>query len=94
MELTVHPWRAERTYIARRYETLLANFPNLLLQDVDRSVVRRAAQLRAKYDIAPADALHVATGLCSDATGLVTNDLHLRRLNDEIDVIVLDEYLA
>ena len=94
MELTVHPWKAEKSAVARQYETLLANFPNLFLQDMNRTVARRAAQLRAKHSLAPADALHVATALCHDATGFVTNDLKLQCVDEEIDVIVLEQFVA
>jgi predicted nucleic acid-binding protein len=93
MELTVQPWRVSRPAVARTYEALLLHFPNLSLVDVTRDVARRAARLRAGYGVRPADALHVATALISRATGFVTNDLGLRRMAPELDVIVLQEYV-
>jgi predicted nucleic acid-binding protein len=92
MELTVHPWRQQKPAVAQEYEMLLVNFPNLTIPDVDRSIVRRAAQLRAIHNLQPADALHVATALCHNATGFVTNNLRLQRLEDQIDVIMLDRF--
>ena len=92
MELTVLPWRQGRADVARQYELLLVNFPNLTLVDVSRDVARRAAQLRALYNIRPADALLVATALVSQATAWVTNDKNLRRLAPEIEVFVLDSW--
>ena len=59
MELTVHPWRQNRSAVAREYEALLAHFPNLTLAGVTREVARQAAQLRARYRVRPADALQV-----------------------------------
>ncbi|MFQ5614118.1 MAG: type II toxin-antitoxin system VapC family toxin, partial [Anaerolineae bacterium] len=44
MELTVHPWRMNRPDVAREYEIMLTNFPNLYLADVTRDVARKAAQ--------------------------------------------------
>ena len=68
MELTVHPWRINRADVARQYEALLVNFPNLRLTDVSREIARQAAKLRAKYNVRPADALQVATALTGGAT--------------------------
>lgn len=93
MEVTVWPWKQNRGDVARQYELLLANFPNLITVDVSRNVARKAAQLRALYNVRPADALLVATGLVSGATGWVSNDAKLRRLSPELEVFVLDDWL-
>lgn len=93
MELTVHPWRIDRGDIARQYEALLINFPNLKLVDVSREVARQAAQLRAKYNLRPADALQVATAIISGATLWVSNDKALKRLEPAIEVIVLEDFV-
>lgn len=93
MELTVRPWQMDRPAVAREYETLLAHFPHLTLADVTRDVARRAAQLRARYRLRPADALQVATALVHGATAFVTNDRALKRLTPALDVIVLDDLI-
>lgn len=93
MELTVWPWKQNRGDVARQYEVLLANFPNLTIVDVSRDVARKAAQLRALYNVRPADALLVATGLVSNATAWISNDTQLRRLSPEVEVLVLDDWL-
>jgi predicted nucleic acid-binding protein len=92
MELTVRPWQVGRPAVAREYEALLVHFPHLTLADVTRDVARRAAQLRARHRIRPADALHVATALVHRATGFVTNDRRLMQLSSGLDTIVLDEF--
>jgi predicted nucleic acid-binding protein len=94
LELTVRPWRMNRPDIAREYEAVLANFPNLHLADVSRDVARRAAQLRASYNLRPADALQIAAALIHQATVWVSNDKKLRRLGPILDVIILDEFVA
>jgi predicted nucleic acid-binding protein len=94
MELTVHPWRINRADIARQYEVLLANFPNLRLIDVTREIARQAAQLRASYNVRPADALQVASAMISQATLWVSNDKKLKRLGAEIEIVILEDYLA
>jgi predicted nucleic acid-binding protein len=92
MELTVRPWQIGRPAVAREYETLLVHFPHLTLADVTRDVARRAAQLRARYLLRPADALQVATALVHGATAFVTNDRRLRRLKPVLDIIILDDF--
>ena len=91
MELTVRPWRVGRPAVAREYEALLVHFPNLILADVTREVARHAAQLRAGYRVRPADALQAATALVYGATAFVTNDRRLTRLENVLDVIVLED---
>ncbi|MCB9098731.1 MAG: PIN domain-containing protein [Anaerolineales bacterium] len=94
MELTVHPWRINRGDIARQYEALLVNFPHLKIVEVSREVARQAAQLRANYNLRPADALQVATALVSGATAWVSNDKQLKRLETVIEVLILEEFGA
>jgi predicted nucleic acid-binding protein len=91
MELTVRPWRLGQAAVAREYETLLAHFPNLRLAEVTRDVARRAAQLRGRYRVRPADALQVATALLLGATAWVTNRHRLARLDPMLDVVILDD---
>ena len=93
MELTVHPWRLNRGDIARQYEVLLLNFPNLGLVDLTRGVARQGAKLRASYNLRPADALQVATAMVSGATVWISNDKRLKRLELDIEVIILDDFL-
>lgn len=93
MELTVHPWRQDKPLVARHYETVLLHFPNLQLVDVNREIARRAAQLRASYQVRPADALHVATALVKGATAYVTNDRLLTRLNPLLTIVLLDDFV-
>jgi predicted nucleic acid-binding protein len=61
--------------------------------DVDRTVARAAAQLRAKYNISPPDALQVAASLSFGAKAFLTNDKRLVKLQELIDVIVLDDFV-
>jgi predicted nucleic acid-binding protein len=92
MELTVPAWRLGQEAAARQYEALLANFPHLTLVAVTRDVARCAAQLRAHFNIRPADALQVAAALVENATAFVTNDRDLARLQTIVDVVILDDY--
>lgn len=93
MEITVRPWQMGREAAAREYEAILVHFPNLSVVDVDRNVARAAAQLRAKYKIAPPDALQVAASLSFGAKAFLTNDRRLSKLQDLMDILVLDDFI-
>lgn len=93
MEITVRPWQLGLESAAREYEAILVHFPNLSVVDVDRTVARAAAQLRAKYNVTPPDALQVAASLSFGARAFLTNDRRLSRLQELIDILVLDDYL-
>ena len=91
MEIIVKPLSIGRNDIARKYEALLMNFPNLEVVDLDRDVIRIAARLRAEYRLRPPDALQVSACLLGGAEAFVTNDRQLGRLKEKLDIIVLDD---
>jgi predicted nucleic acid-binding protein len=93
MEITVRPWQLENEMAAREYEAVLVHFPNLTIIDVDRNVARAAAQLRAKYKVSPPDALQVAASISFGAQAFLTNDKRLSKLEELIDVIVMEDFL-
>ena len=93
METTVHPWRLGREEVARKYEALLLNFPHLTFAVIDREIARSAAQLRARFDVRPPDALQVAAALVRGAQAFVTNDKRLRKLEPLLKIIVLQDLL-
>jgi predicted nucleic acid-binding protein len=93
MEITVHPWQLGREQVAREYEAVLVHFPNLSIVDVDRDVTRTAAQLRARYNVSPPDALQVAASLNFGAKAFLTNDRRLSRLQELFDILVMDDFI-
>jgi predicted nucleic acid-binding protein len=93
METTVHPWHAGREDVARKYEALLVNFPHLTFAPVDREVACTAAQLRARFQVQPPDALQVAAALVHGAQTFVTNDKHLEWLGSLLRIVLLDAVL-
>jgi len=94
MELTVLPWRLGHENVAREYEAVLVNFPNLSIVDVDRNVARLAAKLRADFSVTPADALQVSASLQAGAKAFLTNDKRLSGLQTIIEVLILDDFAA
>ncbi|MDO8692306.1 MAG: type II toxin-antitoxin system VapC family toxin [Dehalococcoidia bacterium] len=92
MELAVRPLQLGRPDVANEYEVLVGNFPNLTITEIGRPTVRRAAELRARYGLRPADALQVAACLEHGATAFLTNDRDLRRVK-EMQVILLEDFV-
>ena len=94
MEINVRPFHLEQAEVARRYEALLFNFPHLKIVNIDRDVARKAASLRAKFGVRPADALQVAACLVQGAVAFVSNDRRLERLRSEIEILILDNWTS
>lgn len=93
MEITVRPWQLGNEAVAREYEAVLVHFPNLTVVDVDRNVARAAAQLRARYNVSPPDALQVAASMAYGAKAFLTNDKRLSKLQELLDILVLDDFV-
>jgi predicted nucleic acid-binding protein len=93
MEIIVKPLALGQIDVARKYEAMLVNFPNLDIVDLDRDVIRQAARLRAEYRIRPPDALQVGASLLYGADVFITNDGLLKRLQDKLEVITLDDFV-
>ena len=92
MEIAVKPLQLGRPDVAEEYEVLLANYPNLAVATIDRPTARRAAELRARHRLRPADALQVGACLEQRATAFLTNDRDLRRVI-EIEVLLLSDFV-
>ncbi len=93
LEILVRPFQLGSIEVAEEYEILLSSFPHLVIRDVNRAVARRAAQLRADYQMKPVDALQIATALEVGATLLITNDQGLRKLTPQIEIAILKDFI-
>jgi predicted nucleic acid-binding protein len=80
LETLVVPYRRADAGLAERYEALLTRSRGLRLVDLDRPLLRAAAQLRATVSIKTPDALQLAAALGMRATVFITNDRALPRL--------------
>lgn len=92
MELWVRPMALQQPQVAREYDVLLANYPNLTIAEVDRDVAWKAAELRATHRIRPADAIQIAACIDGGATAFLTNDRDLRRV-DLLEVLLLEDFV-
>lgn len=85
--------RVGNAELALRYRNVMTRFPGLTLVDAGVEVMEQMAKLRARYNLATPDAIHLATALTWGARAFVTNDLRLRQVR-EIEVITLAEWNA
>jgi predicted nucleic acid-binding protein len=91
-ELLVQPLREGDEFRAEMYFGLLSKHPNLSWVPLSLEIAGLAARYRARHGLKTVDALHAATAMHTSATGLITNDKALARV-DGIDVLVLEDLL-
>jgi len=91
LEVLIAPYRAGDAALAARYEALLTRSRSLHLVDLDRPLLRSAAQLRATTHIRTPDALQLAAALRARCTAYLTNDRRLPSLPG-LRVLQLGDY--
>ncbi len=92
MELLVHPYRALDERRAEAFYGLLSTYPNLDWIAPDLEIADLAARIRAHHHLPSPDALQAATAAHAKATGLITNDPVLARV-ESFETLVLDQIL-
>lgn len=90
-EVLVVPYRTGNLQLAERYESLLTRSRGLRLMDLDRSILRAAAALRAKFPtLRTPDALQMATALAGNCRAFLTNDRRLPTVPG-LEIVLLAE---
>ena len=89
-ECLVFPYRFGNTTLQTDFFDLIAHGSHTQFILIDQEIARQAAQLRAKYNLALADALQIATAINQNCQAFLTNDKQLARVTD-IRVIVLED---
>lgn len=72
------------------YMDLLLHGAHFQTIPIEAAAARRAAELRAKYQIRTPDALQVAAALTAGCDAFLTNDAKLQRVT-ELRVLTLDQ---
>ncbi len=93
MEILVKPEKEENDRAIQEYKFILQTFPNLKIKPIDFHTAEKAAELRAKYRIKPADALQLGAALVENANAFVTNDEKLKQV-EEIKTIIMKHALG
>jgi predicted nucleic acid-binding protein len=92
LEVLVVPYRNADLGLAERYDALLTRSRGLRFVDLDRQLLRVAAQLRASFKLKPPDAIQVAAALTANCNVFVTNDRRIPSIPNR-KIIQLKEYL-
>jgi predicted nucleic acid-binding protein len=92
MEVLVVPYRSGSFALADRYESLLTNSRGLRFIEVDRYLLKAAAQLRATFKLKPPDAIQVAAALVGDCKSFLTNDRRIPAI-PSLKILQLRNYL-
>ena len=92
MEVLVVPYRIGNSALADRYEALLTRSRGLRCVDIDRSVLKAAAQLRANLKLKPPDAIQVATAMVANCSAFLTNDRRIPAAPG-LRILQLNKYL-
>jgi predicted nucleic acid-binding protein len=91
-ELLIRPKRSGNTEAEERIQDLLSE-DGFTVVSVERRTARVAADLRARHNLALADAIIVATAMVSRCEAVVSNDGKWRRVS-EIPFVHLDEVVG
>jgi len=82
-ELLVPVYRSGDSNAATALSRQLINFQNLKVITLSTEISMEAARLRAGLGLRTPDAIHAATAIISQASGILTNDKRLKILSRE-----------
>lgn len=91
-EVLVRPLQLGRKDLAKSYENILLNSPNLSIHELDIAASIKAAEIRAGKKLKTPDAFQIATALNCGADFFLTNDKALKSIK-EIKVLILDDLI-
>lgn len=89
LETLIGPLKSGNAVLAQSYEQLFQQ-PQTSLFPITKSILRKAAELRASTKLKTPDALHAATAVEVGCTLFITNDGGFRGLSG-LSVAVLDD---
>lgn len=92
LETLVAPYRAGNVSLAERYEALLSRSRGIRMVELDRPLLRAAAQLRARLRVKTPDALQLAAALAGGCRVYLTNDRELPAVPG-LRILQLRDYL-
>ena len=92
MEVLVVPYRTGNLALADRYEALLTRSRGLRFIDIDRPLLKAAAQLRAAFKLKPPDAIQVAAAMVANCDAFLTNDRKIPSISG-LKIFQLRNYL-
>lgn len=80
--------------LVKKFVNFLKIGENINLSEISPGIAEQAGRLRGKYSsLSTMDAIQVAAAVNSGADAFLTNDIKLKQVKEEINVIVLKDYL-
>jgi predicted nucleic acid-binding protein len=76
------------TQLKKDFFDLIVNGENTIFTLIDQTASRKAAQLRAIYNLSLTDALQLAVAIDANCDAFLTNDIELKRVV-ELNVIII-----
>lgn len=92
LETLVVPYRVGNGPLGERYEALLTGSRGIRMLDLDRPLLRAAAQLRASLRVRTPDAIQLAAALAARCSAYLTNDRELPPVPG-LKILQLQDYL-
>ena len=92
LETLVIPYRVGNAPLAERYEALLTRSRGIRMLELDRALLRAAAQLRAGLRVSTPDAIQLAAALAARCSTYLTNDRELPPVPG-LKILQLQDYL-
>jgi predicted nucleic acid-binding protein len=92
-ECLIAPIRLGLVTLQQDFVDLIQSGSNTVFTSFNADMARRAAELRARYNLSLPDAFQAAAALQSGCDSFLTNDATLKRVT-ELSVIVLEEMEA
>ncbi len=80
LEVLVLPLKKKNQKLADQYVEILTNSLNISVFEIDLNISKRAAEMRAEYNLKTPDAIQIATALENKADVFLTNDLRLEKV--------------
>lgn len=89
-ECLVMPYRLGQANVQQDFADLIANGQGITFWPLDAGSARRAAELRARYNLSLTDAFQIAAALAAGCDAFLTNDATLKRVS-ELTILMLGE---
>lgn len=92
-ECLVYPFRSNNAKLQQAFQDIILSGKNTSFLPTNDAIAKRAAMIRATYNLTVTDATQVATAIEANCGAVLTNDKTFARVT-EIPILLLDGYLT
>lgn len=92
-ELLTKPFRSKDDKKITLFEEFIESLPNTIVKPIDYKISKKAASLRAGYNLRTPDSLILSTAINTGSKLFITNDIALKKIKmNDLKTLVLDDY--